>query len=329
MGTEPVLGDYCTSTSVCMESITNGECTAGTCQCPSQHWVNSNVDCQPGVPLTGACSANIECQTITENSICGASGTCECDAGYFNYQNTQCLPVKALGDPCTMDHECGDETTKHCPSGSCACRPNYVSVEGVCKPAKNLGEACTVNEECTMTTANSICSGTCTCSAAHWEHSGTCRPSVAYGGSCTYDQDCSTHDARFACYSGTCSDYVCSPVSVGGYEYRLAGGTSACITGRVELRSPGGQWGHVCDDGWDDVDAGVFCRSLGFKYIMPLGFSAGTFACCSTHGYGGVLKFHMDDVACGGSENHLMACSYGGWDQHNCGSSEVSSVTCS
>ena len=25
-----------------------------------------------------------------------------------------------------------------------------------------------------------------------------------------------------------------------------------------------GQWGSICSQGWDDIDAAVFCRRLGF-----------------------------------------------------------------
>ena len=46
---------------------------------------------------------------------------------------------------------------------------------------------------------------------------------------------------------------------------RLAG-SGDDSTGRLELRFAG-QWGTVCDDGFDDVDAAVACYMLGFGCV--------------------------------------------------------------
>lgn len=45
-------------------------------------------------------------------------------------------------------------------------------------------------------------------------------------------------------------------------EIRLVDGSSD-TSGRVEVCSDGGDWGTVCDSGWDTDDAVVVCRSLG------------------------------------------------------------------
>jgi len=52
--------------------------------------------------------------------------------------------------------------------------------------------------------------------------------------------------------------YCCSDV-------RLAG-SSLSNEGRLEVNY-GGLWGTVCDDWFDDRDATVVCRSLGFGFV--------------------------------------------------------------
>ena len=62
------------------------------------------------------------------------------------------------------------------------------------------------------------------------------------------------------------------------------------------------QWGTVCDNGWDDTDAGVVCRQLGFG-------SSGT--AIGSAGFGqGSGSIWLDSVTCIGSESTLASCGH-------------------
>ena len=63
-----------------------------------------------------------------------------------------------------------------------------------------------------------------------------------------------------------------------------------------------GEWGTVCDDGWDDTDAGVVCRQLGFG-------SSGT-AIGSANFSQGSGSIFLSNILCNGGESILSSCGH-------------------
>ena len=91
--------------------------------------------------------------------------------------------------------------------------------------------------------------------------------------------------------------------------------------GRVEVYY-NGEWGTVCDDGWNDTDAGVVCRQLGFgssgTAIGSAGFSQGS------------GPIWLDSVTCTGSEPTLASCGHLGVGVTRiCSHEEDAGVRCS
>ncbi|XP_013395792.1 deleted in malignant brain tumors 1 protein-like [Lingula anatina] len=98
---------------------------------------------------------------------------------------------------------------------------------------------------------------------------------------------------------------------VGGYSNR---------EGRVEVYY-NGRWGTVCDDNFDDNDARVICRMLGFGDRYAKAYQS---AC-----YGlGNGQIWLDDVRCSGGEHSISACGHYGWGRHDCSHSEDAGVSC-
>jgi hypothetical protein len=82
--------------------------------------------------------------------------------------------------------------------------------------------------------------------------------------------------------------------------------------GRVEICF-NGLWGSVCDDLWDDRDAQVVCRQLGYD---------GSSTAIQRHPVDSstiLLFYYLDNVDCSGNEDRLSECEHDGIGVHNCG----------
>ncbi|XP_013420196.1 deleted in malignant brain tumors 1 protein-like [Lingula anatina] len=134
-------------------------------------------------------------------------------------------------------------------------------------------------------------------------------------------KDCShngwkTHDCAHSEDAGV----RCRTTTTTAVKVRLVDGS--CVSeGRVEVFH-NGEWGTVCDDGWDDNDARVVCRMLGYKNNYSVSLSVSHFG-------GGTGTILMDNVACSGNEASIKDCGHNGWRSHNCGHYEDAGVRCS
>ncbi|XP_035462611.1 neurotrypsin isoform X2 [Scophthalmus maximus] len=140
---------------------------------------------------------------------------------------------------------------------------------------------------------------------------------------CTHSEwgqhDCShSEDVGVRCETGGGARDLPGPLPPGGPLVRLVGGESR-KEGRVEVFIEG-QWGSVCDDGWNDVNAAVVCKQLGFT---------GRAKARSMAYFGeGQGPIHLDNVRCSGAEASLEQCAGVGQEGHDCRHSEDAGVIC-
>ena len=102
-----------------------------------------------------------------------------------------------------------------------------------------------------------------------------------------------------------------------GLPIRLTNGTNE-KEGRVEIYW-NNQWSTVCDDLWDDNDATVICKQLGY--------SRGSARVSAYFGKGSGLIL-LDNVNCGGSEASIFACNHRTLGEHDCSHKEDAGVVC-
>ncbi|XP_029810967.1 scavenger receptor cysteine-rich type 1 protein M130 isoform X1 [Suricata suricatta] len=100
---------------------------------------------------------------------------------------------------------------------------------------------------------------------------------------------------------------------------RLVDGVTKC-SGRLEVRFQG-EWGTVCDDGWDTNDAAVACKHLGCPTTIT--------AIGRVNASEGSGHIWLDSVSCLGHESALWQCRHHEWGKHYCNHNEDAGVTCS
>ncbi|XP_078583009.1 uncharacterized protein LOC144865860 [Branchiostoma floridae x Branchiostoma japonicum] len=107
-------------------------------------------------------------------------------------------------------------------------------------------------------------------------------------------------------------------ICTGGVSVRLAGSQNPS-EGRVEVHPGNGDWGTVCDDGFDDRDAQVVCRQLG--YYTGSARVGGVFP----EGTGNIW---LDNLNCAGNESSVADCEINRWGDHDCTHKEDAGVVC-
>ena len=115
-------------------------------------------------------------------------------------------------------------------------------------------------------------------------------------------------------------------------DIRLVGSTDPLV-GRVEL-CVNKTWGTICDDYWDNDDAKVVCRQVGFPgeglQVSKLQSHCLTGAQARIGSYTEKLKsFHIIDLNCNGTEDNVFDCPHNLVQQYSCAYYEDAYVRCS
>ncbi|XP_030631021.1 neurotrypsin [Chanos chanos] len=130
--------------------------------------------------------------------------------------------------------------------------------------------------------------------------------------------DCShSEDVGIRCHRMENNQIPEVPVTT-GVMVRLVAGENR-KEGRVEV-FVNGEWGSICDHGWNDVNAAVVCRQLGYTGVSK----------ARSMSYFGPGKgpIHLASVRCTGKEASLGECPAKGQDSQVCKHGQDAGVVC-
>ncbi|CAC5393919.1 unnamed protein product [Mytilus coruscus] len=111
--------------------------------------------------------------------------------------------------------------------------------------------------------------------------------------------------------------HSCSHGNVVGIRCFEGEGDVRIVSGRLEIYYYG-TWGTICDDNFDDRDATVACRQLGYN--------SGKFVGAKENGTGPIW---LDDLHCSGNEPTLGNCSNSGLGEVDCVHRQDVGIECS
>ncbi|XP_033625847.1 scavenger receptor cysteine-rich domain superfamily protein-like isoform X2 [Asterias rubens] len=136
--------------------------------------------------------------------------------------------------------------------------------------------------------------------------------------------ECGVSDApvRYCSYTNDVRSGCDTRPRVDSLQVRLTNGPHP-NQGIVEVEY-NGQWGTICDEGWDDIDAQVICRQLGFGDVFLTLDRYDTKELYESSE--GVVLFY--NVGCHGSEKNLSDCYYGVPRYSRCFNDDAVSVIC-
>ncbi|CAC5410606.1 unnamed protein product [Mytilus coruscus] len=86
-------------------------------------------------------------------------------------------------------------------------------------------------------------------------------------------------------------------------------------SGRLEILH-NNEWGTVCSDNFDNTEAQVACKELGYRNGSVQEKTVAT------------SRIWLDEMRCSGGETKLIDCSYADWGKHTCSHGNVVGIRC-